>query len=171
MHIWCNLTLQLGPLSLWCKLQSGCRATQALQMLSNQKWCWEGWGSSRQGLDFKLLSMRNLPLCLLILAVLSCCVTRTALTCHKTFLWDGCSTKHFLPERWAAWADAIYRWGRCHLHDSFQISDCCIVTGLTWRLPWLYNVQWYHLSMMRMIFIICFFQISCSYHYGANKWR
>lgn len=85
MHIWCNLTLLLGRLSLWCKLQSGCRATLALQTLSNQRWCWEGWGSSRHGLDFKLLSMRNLPLCLLILAVLSCCVTRTALTCHNMF--------------------------------------------------------------------------------------
>lgn len=90
MHLWCNLTLLLGPLSLWCKLQSGYRDIRALLTLSNQRWCWEGWGSSRHGLDFKLLSMRNLPLCLLILAVVSCCVTRTALTCHNMF-WDGCS--------------------------------------------------------------------------------
>lgn len=45
----------------------------------------------------------------------------------------------FLARGWAAWAEAIFRWGRCHLHGSFQISDCCIVTGSTWRLPWLFQ--------------------------------
>lgn len=33
MHIWCNLTLLIGLLSLWCKLQSGCRDTWALSKL------------------------------------------------------------------------------------------------------------------------------------------
>lgn len=73
----------------------------------------------------------------------------------------------FLARGCAAWADAIFRWVRCHLHDSFQISGCCIVNGFTWRFPWLYQ----SLSMMWIILIICLFQISGSYHHHINKWK